>query len=249
MLDKIATVATQSAQLWFTPKTCELGWTRGQVNLSAFVHPFDTWADLSHLIGVEGQQGVGSLHYLCSVLPEQLVRDWNESWRRREREDTAIERQAAATSAVTDLAIARTLVKANVKTFLNDSAFQLWPDAVHRYPKAFKWELLFDAADTQEGVPRKHGVLRLDAQHLTANIEPSERYTQSLPGTTGYRIRPDGTGFRHLFVAGDWTDCGFNLGCVEAAVMSGRLASSAIRGYPEKSQIPGYREAATMRVW
>jgi hypothetical protein len=234
MLDNVGTVATQSAQLWFKVTTRELGWTLGQVSFSAFVHPFDTWADLSHLVGVERQAGVESLQYLCSVLPEQHVRDWQTRWREIKKD------QSGNTATVSDAAVTRTLVKANVKTFLNESAFQLWPDAVHRYPKAFKWELLFDPADHREGVPRRAGVLRLDAQHLTANTDPSERYTQSLPGTTKYRIPPGDTGFEHLFIAGDWTDCGFNLGCVEAAVMSGRLASSAIRGFPEKSQIPGH---------
>jgi hypothetical protein len=33
-----------------------------------------------------------------------------------------------------------------------------------------------------------------------------------------------------MTIAGDWTDCGFNEGCVEAAVMSGRLAAHALTG-------------------
>jgi hypothetical protein len=44
----------------------------------------------------------------------------------------------------------------------------------------------------------------------------------------------------HLFIAGDWTECGLNFGCVEAAVISGRLASSGITGYPDTRKIPGY---------
>ena len=64
---------------------------------------------------------------------------------------------------------------------------------------------------------------------------------RALPGTTKYRIAPDeATGFEHLFIAGDWTDCGLNFGCVEAAVISGRLASSGISGYPDTRLIPGY---------
>jgi predicted NAD/FAD-dependent oxidoreductase len=39
---------------------------------------------------------------------------------------------------------------------------------------------------------------------------------------------------------GDWTDCGFNEGCVEAAVMSGRLAAHAIAETPALEDIIGY---------
>ena len=49
------------------------------------------------------------------------------------------------------------------------------------------------------------------------SIRPSGT-RRACPGTTKYRIRPDKTGFTHLFIAGDWTDCGLNFGCVEAAV-------------------------------
>jgi len=34
----------------------------------------------------------------------------------------------------------------------------------------------------------------------------------------------------NLTVAGDWTACGLDAGCVEAAVMSGMLAAVAITG-------------------
>ncbi len=43
-----------------------------------------------------------------------------------------------------------------------------------------------------------------------------------------------------MTIAGDWTDCGFNEGCVEAAVMSGRLAAHAVAEYPPLEEIIGY---------
>jgi len=79
----------------------------------------------------------------------------------------------------------------------------------------------------------------LKGQHIVANVDPSERYTLSLPGTTKYRLRPDEKVVPGLYVAGDWTDSGLNIGCVEAAVMSGRLASAAITEYPDTRLIPG----------
>ena len=57
MLENLGTVATQSVQIWVNQETRTLGWTHGQVSFSAFVHPFDTWADLSQLVEVENQPG------------------------------------------------------------------------------------------------------------------------------------------------------------------------------------------------
>ena len=229
MLETGGTVATQSTQLWVNESTRNLGWTHGQVSFSAFVHPFDTWADLSQLIAAENHADeVRGIHYLCSVLPEGDV------------PKITLPSKASAAQKSTNA-----LVKENTRRFLNDWVIHLWPEAVERYPSRFKWKVLTDKRN-------RVGEQRLDAQHFVANIDPSERYTQSLPGTTKYRIRPDDTGFEHLYIAGDWTDCGLNFGCLEAAVISGRLASSGIRGYPNKRLIPGYivpraRVAQTMQ--
>jgi uncharacterized protein with NAD-binding domain and iron-sulfur cluster len=227
MLDHLGTAATQCVQLWVNRTTRGLGWTHGQVSFSAFVHPYDTWADLSHLIDVEGSDSgpeeapALGVHYFCSVLPEQQIPE--------ELRIASIDGLVHDLDAVAD---AHDVVRENARNFLEEWAFQLWPDAVHRYPTAFKWELLVDPQ-------KRYGADRLDGQHLVANVDPSERYTLSLPGTTKYRVRPDEPVLRGLFVAGDWTDCGLNIGCVEAAVMSGRLASSGITSYPKKELIPG----------
>jgi len=224
MLHRIRTVATQSAQLWVTKPTYELGWTHGQVCFSGFVHPFDTWADLSQLTKVENQPEARGVHYFCSVLP-----------------DPDIERIEDPQRAVTELAKAKEVVKQNVRIFLNDWVFHLWQNAADRYPNTFKWDLLVD-------INKGKGDERLAAQHFVANIDLSERYTLSLPGTTQHRIRPDETGFDGLYIAGDWTNCGLNFGCLEAAVISGRLASAGIRGYPDTRLIPGFVEAARTAV-
>ena len=41
-------------------------------------------------------------------------------------------------------------------------------------------------------------------------------------------------------IAGDWTDAGFNAGCVETAVMSGLLAAHALSGAPDLDTLVGY---------
>ena len=63
-----------------------------------------------------------------------------------------------------------------------------------------------------------------------ANIDPSERYVLSVPGSTIYRLKPGDTGFDNLVIAGDWTVNEINAGCVEAAVTSGMMAAAAIQG-------------------
>ncbi len=59
----------------------------------------------------------------------------------------------------------------------------------------------------------------------------------SLPGTLRYRLPPGDSGFSNLVLAGDWTDCDINAGCVEAAVISGRLAACKITGQPESTVV------------
>lgn len=46
--------------------------------------------------------------------------------------------------------------------------------------------------------------------------------------------------YDNFTVAGDWTNSGFNQGCVEAAIMSGRLAAHALAGTPALEDIVGY---------
>ena len=70
-------------------------------------------------------------------------------------------------------------------------------------------------------------------QYLRANIDPSERYVLSLPGTVQYRMAADGSGYENLILAGDWTKTDWNVGCIEAAVTSGINAAAAIEGKPE----------------
>ena len=70
------------------------------------------------------------------------------------------------------------------------------------------------------------------SRYLRANVDPSDRYVQSLPGTSHYRLPADGSGFENLFLAGDWIDSGLNAGCIEAAVLGGLQAANAVEGRP-----------------
>jgi uncharacterized protein with NAD-binding domain and iron-sulfur cluster len=66
------------------------------------------------------------------------------------------------------------------------------------------------------------------ATYVRGNFQPSDRYVLSVPGSVRYRLDPGNTGYRNLVIAGDWTRCVINAGCVEAATISGMLAAEAI---------------------
>jgi hypothetical protein len=199
----------------------ELGWSEPPINVSGFLEPFDTWADMRHLIAEESWEGEPrSLAYFCNVLPDL---------------EAPADRTHPAYAARQ-----RDRVRENAIGFLNRDVVHLWPYAT-RAPGEFRWELLVDPRDpdrdTSDGAADQK---RFDSQFWTANVNPSDRYAQSLPGSLEYRISPLDYHYDNLTVAGDWTACGFNAGCVEAAVMSGKLAAHAISGSPRLEEIVGY---------
>ena len=80
--------------------------------------------------------------------------------------------------------------------------------------------------------PTVSGPARLNYQYVRANDDPTERYVQSVRNSSQYRLRADQSGIKRLYLAGDWTENGLNLGCIEAATTSGMQASQAISGFP-----------------
>jgi uncharacterized protein with NAD-binding domain and iron-sulfur cluster len=215
MVSHVKTVPTQAFQLWMRESVAELGWPHPPANLSGFVEPFDTWADMSHLIPEEGwKDPVRCIAYFCSVLPDAALNGGavTEKFHRERREE----------------------VRANAVEFLSTSAGVLWPRAIRE--GEFRWEIL--AVEGKQAV--RPGPQLLDTQFWTANVNPTDRYVQSLPGSTGYRISPLDMTFDNLTIAGDWTATGLDSGCIESAVMSGQLAAHAISGKPELRDIVGY---------
>jgi uncharacterized protein with NAD-binding domain and iron-sulfur cluster len=119
----------------------------------------------------------------------------------------------------TDPATGEKVVRDTLTRFLEREAGSLWPGTSG--PSGFTWDKLWD----DQGRVGPH---RLSGQYVRANLDPSDRYVQSLPGSGRYRLAPGQTGFDNLVVAGDWTACGFDAGCVESATRSGILAARAI---------------------
>jgi uncharacterized protein with NAD-binding domain and iron-sulfur cluster len=216
MVAKVTSVPSQAFQVWMRDDMPSLGWTAPAATISAFAKPFDTWADMRHLIEEEDlPEPPASIAYFCGVLPV------DESPVDRDDPEYPLTMQAR--------------VRQNALDFLNTHVAGLWPGAVDAEGN-FRWELLVDANGGPPGVNES----TFDSQFWTANINPSDRYTLAPPGSMQYRISPLDNTYDNLTITGDWTDCGFNEGCVEAAIMSGRLAAHALSGIPALDQIIGY---------
>jgi hypothetical protein len=100
---------------------------------------------------------------------------------------------------------------------------------------AFNWNLMVDLR-AEPG----SGPARLDAQYFRANVTPSERYVLSVADSSRYRLPVhDPAAFPNLYLAGDWTACTLNCGCMESATISGMLCANAITGYPARADIIG----------
>ena len=88
MLNGVKTVQTQSMQLWFNRDIWDLGWEARvmptqsgapveRTVLDAYADPFNSWADMTHLLPAETWPDTPgcpkSLIYLCGTLPDENV--------------------------------------------------------------------------------------------------------------------------------------------------------------------------------
>ncbi len=209
----VKTTATQAYQVWLDKDLRELGWRdfgrQGEAPvLTGFSEPFDTWAPMDQTLIHETwppAYAPKNVAYFCSALPLKDYPPFSDHGF-----------PARIAEQVKQSAIAQ----------LNGRIHALWPTAAT--PQRFGWSSLIDMT------PNAQGEARFDSQYWRANIDPSERYVLCAVNSTAYRLRADGTGFKNLYVAGDWIRTGVNAGCVEAAVMGGMQASRAICGQPEK---------------
>ena len=202
MFESVLTTQTQAAQLWLTCPLDRTGWDDGAVPVDAGPEPYDVWADLDNVLATESwpEDGPKSLHYLCGPLSGDydLIPPG----------DTSVP-QLAKQRATDELAY-----------WLDNAAHAVWP-ALKDADGNFDWNVLYDPEN-------RVGKERLEAQFVRVNIDPSERYVLSVPGSSQHRLTAGGTLLDNLVVAGDWTHTHFNAGNVEAAVTSGLNAGNAV---------------------
>jgi uncharacterized protein with NAD-binding domain and iron-sulfur cluster len=217
-VDKIESVPTQALQLWLNKTTAQLSPHADGATVGGFVEPFDTWADMIHLVNQEGVRSA-TIAYFCNALADAPLPA----------------RGAGATAWLAGQAV---LVRLHAQRFLRQDIRHLWPRAINPVTGEFDWNLL-------SAPPGVTGEARLSAQYWRANVEPSERYILSVPGSSAHRIEPSNTDFHNLYVAGDWTASLLNAGCVEAATISGMHAANAVLtdlGANPAQQIVGQNE-------
>jgi len=219
MCSGMATVATEALQLWIRSDEAELGWSTPGSTMTGYEPPFDTWASMPQLIEHEGwpdDDRPGTIAYFCSVL----------------RDDPAGQPGGAGgADEPTTPTRAGEQVARDARDFVGRRIGPLLPGLVDGTGQT-RWDLLCGAGD---GV----GESRLESQYWRANVDPSDRYVQSLPGTDHLRLRSDDSGFANMALAGDWTDNGLNAGCIEAAVLSGLKAANAVIGQDAKTGVIG----------
>ena len=239
-LEKIQTTSTLALQLWLTKDTSQLGWPDPRTVMVGFGRecdrpdraPLNSWQDNSPLLASETATVANpprSLSYFVGVFPE-VSPSCDPHYPNNE--------------------IAR--AKRLIIDWMNGDLLEIWPKARDPLSAKFDWSLL-DVPSSMQGQLEERdrsghqecqeagaaqGPNRLDFQHIRPNINPWERYVLSTPGTLQWRLWPDGSGISNLYLAGDWTRTGLDMGCIEAAVMSGRATARAITG--ANMNIPGY---------
>lgn len=213
MVTQVTTTATLAAQLWFKPDNLGLGWAFPHLQRAisgTHVLPYETNCDLSNLLSLETwPEGHVPRHlsYLCGALYPHTDLDEN---------DSAYPAQVLEE------------VRNYTLEYLREHGRDIWPAA---YASGeFDWNLLVDPAEGE-------GEARLNAQYIRANVDPSERYVLSEAGNSEYRMKTDASGYANLLLVGDWIDTGFNAGCIEASVISGKQAARALTG--AAIRIPG----------
>ena len=212
MLQHLKTTRTLACQLWLKRPSSDLGWRLGHTILTSYEENFDTWADMSQLLRVEHWpkgHDPGSVAYFCGPMADDDKQPPYSDHAYPETQYLAVRDQA--------------------EQWLQRNIGWLWPGML-KANGTVNWDLL-------ESGNKGRGKAQFEQQYFRANIDPSERYVLSVPGSTQFRLRSDQSGFDNLFLAGDWTYNGINAGCVEAAAMSGMRAAAGLAG--EQIEIVG----------
>ncbi len=223
----ITAYPTQQVQLWLDKTVQELGWEYelppgNKVVGATYNNPLVCYCDFTDLLKWEDwpkDRPPKSIIYFCG--PMQAPSQW------------------PAFSDHTFPAIQGERVKATAIQYLRTIS-GLLPNASSNPtdPQCLDFEVLH-IKDEDENA-RLTGEQRFEKQFIKANIDPSERYVSSLPGTVQFRPKAWESGYENLAMAGDWIYTGMNIGSIECAVTGGALASHALTGSPTLAQISGY---------
>jgi hypothetical protein len=233
MLEASRTVATQAMQIWLKKTPWELGWN-GYTNdyddylLSAnFMTQPNGQGDFTKYIKYENwpkDAEPASLLLLCGTLPhyDDVTGDEGAEYPRK---------------------LAEQVKHQSIQFLQATGAFMLPGSTVaaqrgYGDPFAFDFNLFHQSGDAAEAMV---GAERFNDQYWRVNVNPSDRYVSTPPGSTTHRLFANDTGFANLSIAGDWTDNGLNVGSMEGSVRSGLLAAEAVLAIPHaKTGVIGF---------
>ncbi|HKV19899.1 MAG TPA: FAD-dependent oxidoreductase [Mycobacterium sp.] len=213
MVTKVRTIATQGLQIWLRPDHKDLGLAAPAITTSGYIPPIDTFSSMPQTLWAEdwpAHDRPKTVGYFCGALDAEWPTD------------------APHADYVADC-LQR--AKSEALFFLDHRVGVHMPGAVT--DDGFAWDLLSGANGHRDGAA-------LATQYLSVNIDPSDRYVLSVPGSDKYRLRPDESGYDNLVLAGDWTDSGLNSGCIESAVLSGLQAANMVLGHGRFHRIRGF---------
>ena len=214
MVDNVRITPTLGVQIWLRPTLAELGMDLPQWGMAASDEPNSviyadllySWTDMGLVMPFEGwspDDVPGQLSYYCGTWPLQGPLPPFSDHGFPERERARLMRYT--------------------QEWLGEQMGYFWPKAV-KAGKLFDLSLLVDPTDPGNDRDRT-GEERFAAQWFVANIEPTNHYTLAWPGSDQYRLRANESGYKNLFLCGDWTNFGLNIGHMEGAATSGLIAA------------------------
>lgn len=204
MLYNVGTVQTQAFQFWLNVDAKSLEIEEDKL-LSCYVEPLDTFAAMNQVLARENwpKNEAKFLGYVCGAFPEAAnILPY--------KAHVFPEQQTK-------------IVKENMLNYINTNLQHIIPKAFSN--NNFDWDLLVD-------IEGRSGDQRIDGQYFRANVDSSERYVLSLKGSSKFRIKTNESGFKNLYLTGDWIQNYMNAGFVEGAVVSGLLTAKAISDAP-----------------
>ncbi|HXS55560.1 MAG TPA: NAD(P)-binding protein [Hanamia sp.] len=227
MVKNVIPVSTIAFQLWLSSSIQEMQWpftADGLALLGSYQEPYDTWADMSDLIGRENWPAgftPQNIAYFCGPTPQPNADEILQNALQSNFGDASF--PATQTQMAQQFAL----------DYLQQLSAHIWP-GIWQGQNSFDFSKLID-------INNGEGIARFNDQFFRANIDPTELYVMSFTGSSAYRLKTDQTSsFGNLYITGDWIDNGFNAGCIEATVMSGLQTANAISG--ENIKIPGEKD-------
>lgn len=204
MTQQISLIPTQSFQFWCNKNLQDLGWQHLSPAAVGWAPAFNIWADMTQTLKHE-PAGPASVQYFCGPYHTLLYT--------KSRTDQTVPGtgQQEVFSQAVDWFTRNGLV------FLPGTGTQ----------KKVDWNFLYVTDGSS-------GQARVARQWLRANIDPTECIPSSATGSIDWRISAHGPKAKNLFVAGCWIRTGFEVSCVEGAVMAGMQAARAISGSPQE---------------